>query len=215
MSEGGGKAIELAKVETALTDRSSEISFRGSTTDLAEPVGKPRSQLAKSRGGINSAAQIEDGAFHLVLLVVLIDQIGIHFTSSVVIPLSITLGATATDVGYLFSARYAGALLSGFLLPMVADTKGRTIAIRLSACGSCLGYLIQGLSLVPNDPKTGWLMLMVGKVIDGMFSQTMPVCMAYLADLCLPDLVKLRKRITATFGLLRASAPTTFSPSSD
>ena len=34
--------------------------------------------------------------------------------------------------------------------------------------------------------------LFAGKVVEGCFSQTMPVCMAYLADLCLPDLVLLR-----------------------
>ena len=163
-----------------------------------------KGKLARSTSSVKSQkvqAAAESFAFKLVLFVVFVDTLGTQFSAPALVPLAQTLQATTDDIGTLYMARSIGSLISGFIIPQISDRKGRVIAMQISCMGSALGYLLQALVYVPAKAEDGLNLLLLGKIIAGLFSGTMPVCMAYVTDLSMPDMNTLRARMGAVGGM--------------
>ena len=136
------------------------------------------------------ARSVDAAAFVTVLVVVFVDTMGLHFSAPAFVPLMTSLGASADETGYLLSVRNVAALVCGFWMPYFADTKGRRPAIILSCLGSAAGYLLQGLVYEPAyDDGTGAVcsncinLMRIGKAVEGLFSMTLPVALAYVTDI--------------------------------
>jgi MFS family permease len=151
-----------------------------------------------------AAVDAESFAFKMVLFVVFVDNMGAQFGAPALVPLAQTLNATPDDVGTLYMARAIGALVSGFFLPYLSDTHGRVLAMKISCFGSAIGYILQGLVYVPADPKNGLFILLIGKIVAGLFSGTVAVCYAYITDLSMPNMNTIRSRMGAVTGMSQA-----------
>ena len=118
-------------------------------------------------------------AFLVVTLVVFVDAVGQHFTSPALVPLARSLGLDEAGVALLLTSRSVAALVSGFWLPLVADTRGRKVAMLLSCLGSAVGYFMQGSVLfeLGGGASFGRDLLLYGKIVEGLFSQTIPAAL--------------------------------------
>ena len=154
---------------------------------------------------------MDKAAFYTVLLVVFVDQVGLHFIAPALVPLAIALDAGPNTVSLLFTVRGVAALLCGFWLPRFADTRGRRPAIIISCLGSAIGYLLQGLVFKPSSSASGLNLMLIGKAVEGLFSMTMPVALAYVTDITKHDMAKLRTR-TTTIGAVNQLVPILVAP---
>jgi len=140
-------------------------------------------------------------AYGVALLCIFVDQMGIQFTAPGLVPFSTYLGLTIEQVGNLYTAQFAGILLSNTVMPAVSDKRGRSIVVYISMAGSCIAYITQGLASAPFAQGYEYEVLVAGKVLSGLFGGTFPVMLAYIADLSIPDLILLRQRTLAAVAM--------------
>ena len=168
----------------------------------------------------------EQFAFVACLVCVFVDVMGQQFLSPVIVPYAQSLQASLSETGALLTAGFAATLLSQFLMSWLADTRGRRLVICISMAGSALAYLVQGLAplgcgtgdlfyVSPVAAETsngtsvitdtgcgnGWEVLLLGRVLGGLFSGTFSTVLAYLVELSMPDMDVLKQRQTWVFSV--------------
>eukprot|EP00937_MAST-01D_sp_MAST-1D-sp2_P002143 g2143.t1 len=154
---------------------------------------------------------IDAAAFLVVALVVFVDTMGLHFGSPAFVPLMSSVGADAQETGYLLTIRNVAALACGLWMPLFADTKGRRPALMISCLGSCLGYLLQGLIYEPSGNAGSLNIMRAGKAVEGLFSMTLPVALAYVTDITKHDPAQMRARVTG-LGAMNQLVPIVVAP---
>ena len=162
------------------------------------------------------ARTVDGTAFVIVLVVVFVDTMGLHFSAPAFVPLMTSVGADAVEAGYLLTIRSVASLVCGLWMPLFADTKGRRPAIILSCFGSAAGYLLQGLIFEPSYDSPGTCsncinLMRVGKAVEGLFSMTLPVALAYVTDITKHEPAQLRARVTK-IGAMNQLMPIIVSP---
>ncbi|HLH41332.1 MAG TPA: MFS transporter, partial [Bryobacteraceae bacterium] len=95
-----------------------------------------------------------------IFLIVAVDVLGL----TIMIPLlpfyAESLGATATEVGWLIGVYAACQLISGPLLGRASDHTGRKPLLLLSQCGTLIGFLV--MAFAPSL----WVVFLA-RIIDG------------------------------------------------
>ena len=112
---------------------------------------------------------------------------GQYFSSPVIIPYAKALGADASSQSLVISLPYFGRLVGGVVMPILSDKTSRKKIIWLSAFGSFLAY-----SLSASAAALGFPFLLAGRLVGGLFGQTLSLLIAFLAELSIPDMAKLK-----------------------
>src|SRR6266852_2819625 len=106
-------------------------------------------------------------------------------------------GASAFDVGLLFTLFSAAQFLTIPILGALSDRYGRRPVLLIGVAGEVGGYLLFGTA-------TSWTMLYVSRLVAGASSGNIGAAQAYIADISSP-----RER-TRSFGLLGAAVSVGF-----
>lgn len=115
-----------------------------------------------------------------MFLIVLVDVLG--FT--IVIPLlglyAERFGATPLIATLIVSCYAACSLLSTPILGKLSDQYGRRRLLLISQAGTCVGFLILGLS-------TALWMVFLGRILDGLTAGNLSLAQAYISDHTKPE----------------------------
>jgi len=115
-----------------------------------------------------------------IFLIVAVDVLGL----TIMIPLlpfyAESLGATATEVGWLIGVYAACQLLSGPLLGRASDHTGRKPLLLLSQCGTLIGFLV--MAFAPSL----WVVFLA-RIIDGSTAGNLSLAQAYISDVTRPE----------------------------
>merc|ERR1719492_178773 len=140
---------------------------------------------------------MNDFLYCIALLGIFVDTLGNQFTAPVLVPYAQSMDIEVTKIGTLYTAQFIGKVVSNMVLPILADKKGRRLVCILSMAGSCVAYATQGLATeLGTNADSKFMILLIGKVLSGLFGGTYPVMLAYIADLSIPDFELLKKRTT-------------------
>jgi DHA1 family tetracycline resistance protein-like MFS transporter len=115
-----------------------------------------------------------------IFLIVAVDVLGL----TIMIPLlpfyAESLGATATEVGWLIGVYAACQLISGPLLGRASDHTGRKPLLLLSQCGTLIGFLV--MAFAPSL----WVVFLA-RIIDGSTAGNLSLAQAYISDVTRPE----------------------------
>lgn len=128
----------------------------------------------------------------LILFTVFLDVVGLGVIIPVAPFYATSFGATALDVGLLFTAFAAAQFLATPVLGALSDRFGRRPVLLVSILGEAIGYLMLGLA--PSLP-----FLYLARVVSGATAGNIGAAQAYVADISSPA------DRTRTFGLLGAA----------
>ena len=123
-------------------------------------------------------ARLEATAFASACVVVFVDVMGQYFSTPVLIPYAMSLEADSFMQGCVMGLPFFGRIIGGVFMPVLADRVSRKWTMWLSTLGSAIAY---GLSAWAAT--MGLSVLVAGRLIGGIFGQTLALVMAYLADL--------------------------------
>lgn len=115
-----------------------------------------------------------------IFLIVAVDVLAL----TIILPLlpfyAQTLGASATQVGLLFSVFSLCSLFSGPLLGRLSDRVGRKPLLVVSQVGTLIGLLVLA------GAQSLWV-LFVARIIDGLTAGNLSLAQAYIADVTEPS----------------------------
>eukprot|EP00658_Telonema_sp_P-2_P074478 TRINITY_DN6370_c0_g1_i2.p1 TRINITY_DN6370_c0_g1~~TRINITY_DN6370_c0_g1_i2.p1 ORF type:complete len:527 (-),score=149.19 TRINITY_DN6370_c0_g1_i2:165-1745(-) len=151
-------------------------------------------------------------AFYCCIMVVFVDLMGQHFTMAVLVPYTMDVGATVEEVSYFVSANMACRIVGNFFMPWLSDKTSRKLTMIISTFGSFVAYTVSGMAqYVSAENRGDFYTLLAGRILGGLFGGTMSLAIAYITELTMYDMDKLKLRITvvmATFSV----APIAMSP---
>jgi MFS transporter, DHA1 family, tetracycline resistance protein len=133
----------------------------------------------------------------LILFTVFLDLLGIGLIFPIGPFYASTFGASAFDVGLLFTLFSVAQFLTIPILGALSDRYGRRPVLLIGIAGEVVGYLLFGAA-------TSLIMLYVSRVVAGASSGNIGAAQAYIADISTP-----RER-TRSFGLLGAAVSVGF-----
>ena len=110
-----------------------------------------------------------------VLVVLCFDMLSIGLIVPLITPFIRDLGATPSQIGMISSVYGFTQLLSSPVLGRMSDRLSRRSVLLLSLVGGAIGYLLLGFA-------TSITMVVVSRVIVGIFRQTMTVTKAWVTD---------------------------------
>jgi multidrug resistance protein len=133
----------------------------------------------------------------LILFTVFLDLLGIGLIFPIGPFYAAAFGASAFDVGLLFTLFSVAQFLTIPILGALSDRYGRRPVLLIGIAGEVIGYLLFGTA-------TSLTMLYVSRVVAGASSGNIGAAQAYIADISTP-----RER-THSFGLLGAAVSVGF-----
>ena len=133
----------------------------------------------------------------LILFTVFLDLLGIGLIFPIGPFYASTFGASAFDVGLLFTLFSVAQFLTIPILGALSDRYGRRPVLLIGIAGEVVGYLLFGAA-------TSLILLYVSRVVAGASSGNIGAAQAYIADISTP-----RER-TRSFGLLGAAVSVGF-----
>ena len=150
-----------------------------------------------SDGETKKSLSSEQTAVFCCLFTVFVDVMGQYFSSPVIMVYAATLTDSTSGQSLVISLPFLGRLVGGIIMPILSDKTSRKAIIWLSSVGSFVAYSLSGLA----GSFGGFPMLVAGRLIGGLFGQTLSLLMAYLAELSIPDMALLKKRNTQMMGV--------------
>jgi MFS transporter, DHA1 family, tetracycline resistance protein len=133
----------------------------------------------------------------LILFTVFLDLLGIGLIFPIGPFYASTFGASAFDVGLLFTLFSVAQFLTIPILGALSDRYGRRPVLLIGIAGEVVGYVLFGAA-------TSLIMLYVSRLVAGASSGNIGAAQAYIADISTP-----RER-TRSFGLLGAAVSVGF-----
>ena len=133
----------------------------------------------------------------LILFTVFLDLLGIGLIFPIGPFYASAFGASAFDVGLLFTLFSVAQFLTIPILGALSDRYGRRPVLLIGVAGEVVGYLLFGTA-------TSLTMLYVSRLVAGASSGNIGAAQAYIADISSP-----RER-TRSFGLLGAAVSVGF-----
>src|SRR3984893_8472571 len=133
----------------------------------------------------------------LILFTVFLDLLGIGLIFPIGPFFASAFGATAFDVGLLFTLFSVAQFLTIPILGALSDRYGRRPVLLIGIAGEVVGYLLFGSA-------TSLTMLYISRIVAGASSGNIGAAQAYIADISSP-----RER-THSFGLLGAAVSVGF-----
>ena len=112
-------------------------------------------------------------------------------TQPVLIPYASSLTNREMLTGAVISIAPLGRILGGVVMPVLADRLSRKYVVWAST-GSSIAYGLSSTAAVSG----GILMLLLGRMIGGVFGETKAMLTAYLMELTMPDMPKFKRRQT-------------------
>jgi len=137
-------------------------------------------------------------AFYACCAINFTDLCGVSFVGPVLVPYGLSLGAEQNEIAMFQTIRFAGAFVSNFWMPFVADKAGYKVLLLFSTVGTGCSYLMQGLAqeLATDGSKNGVYLFLAGRLIGGLFGGTQPVLRAFTTQISMPDTQLLKTRLT-------------------
>lgn len=131
----------------------------------------------------------------LILLTVFIDLVGFGIVIPILPIYASKFGAGATQVGIVIAIFSLMQFISSPILGRLSDKYGRKHILAICLFGTALGYAITGFA-------TSIILILVGRIVDGITGGNISVAQAYLADISdKKDRAKLMGYVGAAFGL--------------
>jgi len=137
-----------------------------------------RSSIIKSEDDMTHGAELpaEDAiGVYLALFSAVIDVLGVAMVVPILPYYAESFGADASQLGLLYSAFAAAAVVSTLLMGTLSDIFGRRALIIASLCGSCTGLLFHGFC-------QNYSQLLAARIYTGFFSSSLTIAQAYVAD---------------------------------
>ena len=176
-----------------------------SSTELLETGTATSDGATKKSSGLSS----EQIAVFCCLFTVFVDVMGQYFSSPVIIPYAATLTDSLGAQSLVISLPFFGRLVGGIIMPILSDKTSRKAIIWLSSAGSFVAY-----SLSAGAKLYGFPLLVAGRLIGGLFGQTLSLLMAFLAELSIPNMALLKQRNSQMMGVNMGVRRAFFSPPS-
>jgi MFS family permease len=167
------------------------------------PTGTATSDGETKRPSGLSSEQI---AVFCCVFTVFVDVMGQYFSSPVIIPYAATLTDSLSSQSLVISLPFLGRLVGGVIMPVLSDKTSRKAIIWLSSIGSFIAYSLSAAAMYYGFP-----LLVAGRLVGGLFGQTMSLLIAYLAELTIPDMALLKQRNTLLMGV-NMGAPMILAP---
>jgi len=154
---------------TELTKRSS-----GGTNELLSRNLSIRSEgdMTDEKTVLNAEDKI---GVYLVISSAIIDVAGVSLVVPILPYYAESFGADATQLGFLYSAFAASAVVATLVMGTLSDIFGRRKLIITSLFGSFSGFLFHGFCQNYNQ-------LLAARIYTGFFSSSMTIAQAYIAD---------------------------------
>jgi len=164
-----------------------------------------RPSMVKSEDDMTQAAVLtteEMIGVYLVLLSAVIDILGVAMVVPILPYYAESFGADAAQLGFLYSAFSASAVVATLVMGTLSDIFGRRALIITSLFGSCSGFLFHGLCQNYNQ-------LLAARIYTGFFSSSMTIAQAYIADVVPgPQQPKYMANLGAATGITFMVGPT-------
>jgi len=152
---------------------------KGPNEDAGEHVRRYSTvRLPRSEDNMTEADLLATEAVisvYLVLFSVVIDILGVSMVTPILPYYAESFGADASQLGFLYSAFSAAAVVSTLLMGTLSDIFGRRALIIVSLLGSSSGFLFHGLC-------DNYDQLLAARIYTGFFSSSMTISQAYIAD---------------------------------
>lgn len=131
----------------------------------------------------------ETVAFAVCLVTVFVDVMGQFLSLPVVVPFATSLGANTQMQATIVGLPFLGRLVGGVIMPILADRTSRKKVVWLSIFGSGFAYTLSTLSAM-----AGLSFLVAGRLLAGLFGNTLSMLLAYTTELYMPDMQKLKRK---------------------
>eukprot|EP01084_Bolivina_argentea_P095331 171419_1 len=112
----------------------------------------------------------------IVYFSVFLDMLGVSIIQPVLPFYAEYFGASATQLGALYSSYSSMLLFATFFYGKISDKWGRKPTVLISLFGTCIGFLLTGLA-------NNYTQLLTFRFIAGLFGATQPVALACITDL--------------------------------
>jgi len=175
-----------------------------------QPNGAPtaierRESMVKSEDDMTEATLLttEDViGVYLVLLSAVIDILGVAMVVPILPYYAESFGADAAQLGFLYSAFSASAVVATLVMGTLSDIFGRRALIIISLFGSCSGFIFHGLC-------QNYSQLLAARIYTGFFSSSLTIAQAYIADVVPgPQQPKYMANLGAATGMTFMVGPT-------
>jgi len=164
-----------------------------------------RQSIVKSEDDMTNATLLTNEdviGVYLVLLSAVIDILGVAMVVPILPYYAESFGADAAQLGFLYSAFSASAVVATLVMGTLSDIFGRRALIIISLFGSCSGFIFHGLCQNYNQ-------LLAARIYTGFFSSSMTIAQAYIADVVPgPQQPKYMANLGAATGMTFMVGPT-------
>ena len=135
--------------------------------------------MKNRKSSINVDKYVFDKRLYVIFIIIFTEVLGFSMVLPLVPFLGLSLGLTPSQIGLIVSVFSICQLFASPITGKLSDHFGRKPLFILSQISTCVGFIFLGFA-------TTAILLIVARLIDGLFGSNMTVSQAYISDITEP-----------------------------